>query len=101
MLVNLKVVPAAVEDLVLALIHDMQFQLAEGLRCAACTHEGTTNNHVAFALFDMCEPVLQLKYLIAMPALDPDLIDNVVEVSVLLLRVEHTLALTTLGATLI
>ena len=36
-----------------------------------------------------------------MPALDPDLIDNVVEVPVLLLRMEHTLALTTLGATLI
>lgn len=44
----------------------------------------------------MVESVLQLKDLITVSALDPDLINNVVQVSVLLLRLERCHALTAL-----
>ena len=100
-LVDLEIAATAVEDLVLALGDDVLFELAESLRGAAGAHEGTADNHVAFTLLHVGESVLQLKYLIAMPALDPYLVNNIVEVPVLLFRVKHTLALAALGAALV
>lgn len=101
MLVELEVAAAAVEELVLALGDDVLLQLAEGLRGAARAHEGTADHHVAFTLLHVGESVLQLKYLIAVPALDPYLVNNIVKVPVLLFRVKHTLALAALGAALV
>ena len=100
-LVDLEVAPAAVEDLVLALGHDVLLQLAERLRGATGAHEGTADHHVAFTLLHVGESVLQLKYLIAVPALDPYLVNNVVKVPVLLFRVKHTLTLAALRTTLV
>ena len=100
-LVDLEIAAAAVEDLILALGHYVLFELTEGLCGAAGAHEGTADNHVAFTLLHVGESVLQLKYLIAMPALDPYLVNNIVKVPVLLFRVKHTLALAALGAALV
>ena len=48
----------------------------------------------------MCKSVLQLEDLVAEAALYPDLVNDIVEVSVLLLWLEGVLALTALRASL-
>ena len=75
--------------------------MAEGLRRSATAQERTAYDHVTLALFHVCKSVLQLEYLVAMTTLDTDLVDDVIEVSVLLFRMELTLALAALRATLV
>ena len=97
MLVYFEVAPGAVEDLVLALGDYMLLQLAESLCCATAAEEGAAYYHVTLTLLNVRKSVLQLEYLVAMAALDSDLIDDVIEVSVLLFRVELALALAALA----
>ena len=56
----------------------MLLQLAESLRCAATAQERTAHYHVTLTLLHVCEPVLKLEYLIAMPAFYSDLVDDVI-----------------------
>lgn len=85
----------------MALVDDMLLQLSECLSRTAGAHERTTDDHITLTLFDVGEPILQLEYLIAVSALYANLINDIVEISVLLLRVKHILTLAALGATLV
>ena len=79
----------------------MLLQLPKSLGRATAAVERASDDHVVLALFDVSEPVLQLENLLTVPALNPDLINDVVEVPVLLLRVELVLALAALGPSLV
>ena len=101
MLVNFKVAPAAVKDLILTLVNYMLFQLAEGLGCTTAAKEWTADDHVTLALFNMCESVLELENHIAMAAFYSNLVYDVIEVTILIFRNELALALATFRATLV
>ena len=74
----------------------MFFKLAECLCCSARALEGTSNDHELLTLFHMDKAVLQLEYLVTEAALDADLIDDVIQISVLLFWDELALALAAL-----
>ena len=101
MLVNFEVAPATVKYLILTLVYYMLLQLTKGLSSAAAAEKWTADNHVILALLYMRKSVLELKYLIAMAALDSNLVDNVIEVAVLIFRVKWSLALAAFGTTLV
>ena len=100
MLEYLEVAPLAVKEIVGTVVCDVLRQLSEGFSSARRAFEGAAYNHEVFTLLYVCKPVLQLKDLVAEAALDPDLVDDIVEVPVLLLWLESFLALTALGASL-
>ena len=99
-LVELKTAALAVENLVGALLHDVLLQRPECLRRRRGAVHGASQHFRALAVFDMVEPVRQLKYLLAVGALYPDLVYYIVQVAVLLLWNERRLALAALGAAL-
>ena len=78
----------------------MLLQRSESLRRRRGTVHGAPQYFGALAVFDVVEPVRQLKYLLAVGALYPDLVYYVVQVAILFFRHEWRLALTALGATL-
>ena len=78
----------------------MLLQRSECLRRRRGAVHGASQHFRALAVFDMVEPVGQLKYLLAVGALYPDLVYYVVQVAVLLLWNERRLALAALGAAL-
>ena len=100
MLIQLETAALAVENLVRALLHNVLLQRSESLRRRRGTVHWAPQDFGALAVFDVIEPVRQLKYLLAVGALYPDLVYYVVQVAVLLFRYERRLALTALGATL-
>ena len=82
-LVHLKATPLAVQDFVRAIAGDVLLELLEGLCGARRAHKRAADNHVAFTLHHVIKPILQLEHLAAMPALNSDLIDDVVQIAVL------------------
>lgn len=82
-LVHLKATPLAVQNFVRAVACNVLLELLEGLCGARRAHKRTPDNHVAFTLHHVIEPILQLEHLAAMPALNSDLIDDVVQIAVL------------------
>ena len=82
-LVHLKATPLAVQNFVRAVASDMLLELLEGLCGARRAHKRAADNHVAFTLHNVIEPILQLEHLAAMSALNSDLIDDVVQIAVL------------------
>ena len=101
-LVEFKVTASTIEQIIFALVCHVVLQLSKCFGSAWCTcRERTPDNHVVRALRDMSESVLQLIDLVTVSALNSDLIDDIVEVTILLLRDEGHLALATLHATLL
>ena len=101
MLVNFEVAPATVKNLILTLAYYMLLQLTKSLGCAAAAEKWTADNHVTLALLYVRKSVLELKYLIAMAALYSNLVDDVIEVTVLVFCVKQTLALAAFRTTLV
>lgn len=75
--------------------------MAESLRGPATAEEWAPDYHVTFALLDVSKSILQLENLITVLALDSNLVNDVIEIPVLLLRDELALALAALGAALV
>jgi hypothetical protein len=97
-LIYLEVAPLAVKQIVGTVVCDVLRQLSETFSSTRRAFKGAAYNHEVFALFHVSKSVLQLEDLVAKAALNPDLVYNIVEVSVLLLWLEGALALTTLRA---
>ena len=75
--------------------------MAESLRGPATAEVRAADYHVTFALLYVSKSILQLENLITVLALDSNLVNDVIEIPILLLRDELALALAALGAALV
>ena len=83
----------AVENFIRTFLCNVLSELLKRLGGATGTHKGTADDHVVLARLHVIEPILQLKNLVTVSALYSDLVNDIVQVSVLLLGLEWILAL--------
>lgn len=90
----------AVEQFVGTLVDQMTLQLVERLVGVRGALEGAPSHHEAAALLHVRKTILQGENLVAVATVDPDLVNDVVQIPVLLLVHKRLLALAAPGAAL-